>query len=397
MKLRGSWSQKPHYQTEQAQRGTLVISVTASGHVSSANSATVATQTSGVVSKIYVKNGQLVKSGDQIAEMDLDLDGKQRAAQAFSSYQSAKNTLDTANANYFSLQSTMLTQWKTYMDIAQSGSYQNSDLSPRTDQRQLPQFMTTSDDWLAAEAKFKIQQQIIAQTQTAVNSAWASYQQASPIIYAPISGAITGLSLQVGAVLTAQTGSSGNSTAQRIANIKTAATPTIMIELAQIDAPKVKIGNKATIKLDALPDKTFTGEVVSVDTVGMISSGVTSYPTVIKLDVPSDDMYSNMSATASIITKTRNDVVLVPVSAVQNQNGQASVRVLANETMSLVPVEIGDASDAQTEILSGIREGDTVVTSVISQTGTRTQGSTSPFSAFGGRGFGGGAFRVGGR
>lgn len=387
-------SQKQTYQTAKATKGTLIVAVTGSGQVSSANSASVTTQTSGVVKNIYVENGQQIKSGDPIAEVELDMDGKQRASQALASYQSAKNSLDSATANLYSTQSTMFTAWKTYTDIAESSTYQNPDGTPITDKRNLPQFMSTSDDWLSAEAKYKNQHNVIVQAQTSVSSAWASYQQASPIIYAPISGTISGLSLQIGSVLTAQTGSSGNSASQRIANIKTIATPTVSVNLTEVDVPKVHIGNKATITLDALPEKSYTGKIISIDTTGTVSSGVTTYPAVIKLDTGGDELFPNMSAQANIITQVKDDALLVPTSAVQNQNGQSSIRILKNGKVTQTLVETGLSSGTQIEITSGVSEGDEVVTSIQATqptTGTRAQ------SVFGGGGFGGAVFRGGGR
>jgi multidrug efflux pump subunit AcrA (membrane-fusion protein) len=387
------------YQTETAKKETLVVSISASGQISAANSASVSTQTSGVVKKIFVTNGAQVKAGDAIAEVDLDLEGKQRSAQAYASYQNAKNSLDSANANYYSLQSTLYTQWKTYMDKAENSTFTNADGSPNADQRNLPGFASTQADWLAAEAKFKTQQGVIAQAQTSLSSAWASYQQSSPTIYAPIPGTITGLALQIGGVLSSQTSSTGNSTSQRIANIITEAAPQVTVQLAQIDAPKVTIGDKATILLDALPDKTFTGSIISIDTVGSVSSGVTSYPAIIKLDMASDDIFANMSATARIITETKDDVVLVPSAAVQTTNNETTVRIMKNNVVTSVPVEVGNANDTQTEIISGVSEGDVVVTGSTGGTSTtRSTTTSSPFSAFGGRGMGGGAvIRTSGR
>lgn len=378
----------PQYQTAIVENGTLIVSITGSGTVSSANSATVTTQTSGVVKKLFVENGQEVKSGDQIAEVDLDMDGKQRAAQALASYQSAKNSLDNANATYYSLQSTLYSNWKTYMDISQSSTYQNSDGSAKTENRVLTPFTISQDDWLAAEAKFKNQQGVIGQAQTSANSAWASYQLASPIIYAPITGTISGLSLQIGSVLTALTGSSGNSTAQRIANIKTSATPTVTVNLTEVDAPKIKIGNKATITMDALPEKSYTGKVVSIDTTGVVSSGVTSYPCVIKLDSGGEEIFPNMSAQANIITDIKDNALLVPTGAVQNQGGQSVVRIMQNGKVVSINVEVGLSSSTQTEILSGISQGDTVVTSINNGTASPAT-SNQTRSVFGGGGFGG--------
>lgn len=392
-RIRGTKSQQPQYQTAQVEKGTLIVTVTASGAVSAANSATVNTKASGVVSKIYIENGQKVKTGDKIAEIDLDLEGKQRATSAWGSYQSAKNSLESAKISYYTLQSDLLTNWKTFMDLAQSSMYQNSDESPNTTNRQLPQYMATDNDWLSAEAKYKQQENVVAVAQTALNTAWLSYQQSSSTIYAPISGTVTGLSLQIGSVLTAQSNTSGTATAQKIASIQTDASPIISVNLTQIDTPKVKVGNKATLTFDAFPGKTFTGKVVSIDTIGAVSSGVTIYPAVIKLDTEVPEIFSNMTASATIITQMKDNIILAPSSAVQTQNGQATVRVLKNGKMEQVTVETGISSTTQIEIVSGLSEGDNVVTSVISSNGTGQQRSTQTQSPFGG--FGGGPMRIG--
>lgn len=396
-KILGAGSTKITYQTDAAVKGTLIVSVASSGQVSSANSASVTTQTSGVVSNIYVKNGDSVKSGDPIAEVDLDMDGQQRAQQALASYQSAKNSLTSANNSLFSLQSTMFSKWKTYTDIAENSTYQNPDSSPNTTNRVLTPFTIAQDDWLSAEAAYKNQQNVIAQAQTSLNSAWASYQQASPTIYAPISGTISGLSLQVGSVLTSQTSSTGNSTSQRIANIKTAATPVAVVNLSEVDVPKIRIGNKATLTMDAFPNQTFTGKIASIDTTGSVSSGVTTYPAYIVFDTAIDGIYPNMAVDANIITLVKDNVILVPNAAVQTANGQTTVRVMKNGNVSSVDVTVGSSNDTQTEIVSGINENDVVVTGTTT-TGARTSSTaTSPFSALGGnRGFGGGAVIRGG-
>lgn len=391
-KTLGAKSNTPQYQTATATKDTLVVSVSASGSVSSANSAQVTTQTSGVVTKIYVKNGDPVKAGDKIADVDLDTDGKQRATQTLAAYQSAQNNLAAAQAALYSTQSTMYTKWNNFMNLATNGTYQNSDGTANNTNRVLPQFTTTNDDWLAAEALYKNQQSQVTQAQTAVSSAWAAYQQSSPAIYAPISGTISGLSFQVGSVLTAQTSTSGSSTSQRIANIKTDATPTAVVGVNETDIPKIKVGNKATMTMDAFPNQTFTGKVVSIDTTGTVTSGVTTYSAYIVFDSATDGIYPNMAVDANIITKVDADAILVPNAAVQTSNGQSTVRVLKNGQVTSVPVTVGDSDATNTQILSGIKEGDTVVTSVTTTT-TNTTSTSSPFSSFGGgnRGFGGGA------
>jgi RND family efflux transporter MFP subunit len=391
---------KTSYTTDTATRGTLIVTVSASGSISSANSASVSTQTSGVVSKIYVKNGDTVKSGDAIALVDLDMNGQQRADQALASYLGAKNSLSSAQAQMYSLQSALYTNWQKFVDIAQNSTYQNGDGSPNTGNRVLTPFTTVQDNWLAAEAQYANQKNVVAAAATSVSSAWANYQQTSPTIYAPISGTISGLSLQLGSVLTAQTSSTGNSTSQRIANIKTDATPVAIVNLSEVDVPKVKVGDKVTLTMDAFSTQTFTGKIVSIDTTGSVSSGVTTYPAYIVFDTAIDGIYPNMGANAGIITEVKDNVVMVPNAAVKTTNGQTTVSVMKNGNVSSVDVTVGVANDSETEITSGVNDGDTVVTGT-SVTGTSTTSTaTSPFSSLGGRGFGGGgggAVRTGGR
>lgn len=383
-------TKQAQYQTATAEKGTLVVTITASGQVSAANNTSITTQASGVVSKVYSQNGQTVKTGAKIAELELDLDGRQRSTQAWSSYQSAKNNLENAKTAMYTLQSDMFSKWDTFKTLAESGKYENSDKTPREDMRTLPEFYIGKDDWLATEAKYKTQENVVAQAQTALNSAWLSYQQTSATIYAPISGTITGLSLQPGTVLLAQSNTSGTAASQKIASIKTNAPAQLAVSLTEMDIPKVKIGNKVTLTLDALPDKTYTGKVISIDTIGSISSGVTTYPAVIALDAEAPEILPNMSVQANIITEVKDYVVLMPSSAVQTQNGQTTVRILKNGKVQTVNVETGLSSSSQTEIISGVAEGDIVVTSVATSGSAKTgsQGR-SVFS-----GMGGGAFRM---
>ena len=167
--------------------------------------------------------------------------------------------------------------------------------------------------------------------------------------------------------------------------------PTVSINLSEIDIPKVKIGDNATVILDALTDKTFTGKVISIDTVGTVSSGVTTYPVIIQLDLESNSILPNMAATANIITATKDNVLLVPASSIQSQNEEIFVRVMKNNKPKEVAVETGLSSDTQTEITSGLSEGDIVVTNIIQSNTASQRQTTSPFG-----GFSGGSFRQSG-
>jgi macrolide-specific efflux system membrane fusion protein len=386
---------KAQYQTAQVTKGTLVVSLTEAGQVSVANKVSIVTQASGIVSNVYVKSGQEVSTGDKIADITLDTAGQQRQAQAYSSLLSAQNSLQSANTQLYTLQNQEFVANQKF--INDKGIPNPSD----TDKLN-PVYIEENAAWLAAEAAYKNQTNVIAASQAGLSNASLSYQLTSGTIIAPTAGTIGDLiitkGMQIGSSNTTA-GSSTNTSNQAIASIITGNATTVSISVAEVDAPQIKIGQAATITFDALPSKTFTGKVMGLNTTGAITSGVTTYPAVIQMDDATDtSVFPNMSATANIITKVDDNVLLVPSAAVQTVGTASSVRVLKNGQVSTVTVQTGDTSDSQTVITSGLNEGDTVITSVISAAAS-TSTSASPFSGglrLGGGGGGGGGNTGGG-
>ena len=84
------------------------------------------------------------------------------------------------------------------------------------------------------------------------------------------------------------------------------------ISLNEVDVAKVKIGQKATLTFDAIPDLTITGNVSQIDTIGTVTQGVVTYNVQIAFDTQDDRVKSGMSISAAIITDTKQDVLLVP-------------------------------------------------------------------------------------
>src|SRR5581483_7012682 len=385
----------PTYQTATAAKGTLISSVTESGQVAVANRVAVTTGANGIVSHVYVKSGDTVTAGETIADLTLDIAGQQKQAQAWASYLSAKSSLDAANANYNTLQAKLFTTNQSFLQD------RGSSANPSDTQKQDPVYIEENANWLAAEASYKAQANVIAQAQSAVNNALLAYDAVSSSIIAPSNGTITDLTIapgmQVGGAEVS--GGSSGTTLTTIANIKSEGIPTISVNLSEVDAAKVKSGDKATITFDALPNKTYTGKVIGINTTGTVSSGVTSYRTTIALDTSDDHILPNMSATASIITDIKDNVLTVPTAAVQSSGGVSMVRVLKNGQISQVQVTTGETSDTDTEIDSGLNEGDTVVVGFVASGGTSTASpfsNSNPFRGFGGGGGGGAVFRTGG-
>src|SRR5258708_1317293 len=374
--LRGrSSASKPTYQTEKVQRGTIISTVTASGHVLSANTMTVTTGATGVVKKVYVKEGDKVYAGQTIAQLTLDTDGAVANAKAWASLVSAQDSYNSANNNYRGTQAAL-------QNIYDQVKGHDSDETPA--QKDLRTKAEVSNDNAFDSVKG---------AQANLASAGLSYRQTSPTITAGMSGIISSINVVPGMVLSSNATSTTATSSQTIAAIKGTGTPIVSVNLTEINVPKIKVDQKVTLTFDSIPDKTYTGHVATVDRVGITSSSVTNYPINIILDTDSSEILPNMAANANIILETKTDVLLAPTAAIQTQNGQTSARTLKNGVEVDVPVEVGISSDTQEEIISGVSEGDEVITGTV-RTGAAPPTTRSVFSGgFGGGG--GGNVRVG--
>ncbi|MEI7709711.1 MAG: HlyD family efflux transporter periplasmic adaptor subunit [bacterium] len=170
------------------------------------------------------------------------------------------------------------------------------------------------------------------------------------------------------------------------------------ISMNEVDVAKIKIGQKATLTFDAIPDLSISGLVADVDTIGTVSQGVVTYIVKVSFDTQDDRIKPSMSVSAAIITAAKQDVLLVPNSAVKSQNGTSYVEMfdapiipptdgLIGSISKIAPnkitVEIGIVSDSQTEIISGIKEGDEIVSRTITPKTTATAAAPSLFGSTG--------------
>lgn len=375
------------YQTAPVEKGTIVSTVTASGIVINSNYLPITTQASGTIKAVYVKDGQKVTAGEKIAEISLDTAGSQKNTQAWSSYLSAKNSYENSLSQLDTLQISLYsTNQKLINDGVARGLAWND-----------PTYIQENAAWLAAERNYKTQSSVITQVKSNISSSWAAYQLTAPIIYAPSSGTISNVVIVPGMNVNTSYGSSSVSSTsnsnQNVAVILSGGTPLASVNISEVDVVRVKPGEKVTISLDSLPGQTFSGKVMTIDKIGVVSSGVTNYPSIIQFDSDFVNILPNMSITASIITNQKDDVLMVPSGAVKSTNGAYSVRVLVEGQPVDVPVEIGVTSTSNTEITSGVNEGENVVTAVVNPTTTSPTGG----SVFGGQIRTGGALRPGGR
>jgi HlyD family secretion protein len=147
-----------------------------------------------------------------------------------------------------------------------------------------------------------------------------------------------------------------------VANLSTLNLP---VKVDELDLPKIKVGQKAEVKVDAITGKVFNGEVTQVSTVGTVTNGVTFYTAVVSLSNVTELKYT-MTATADILIEDKKDVLVVPVEYVKTRSGKKVVSVKkADGTIEADhEVKIGANSSTLIEITDGLAAGDIIVNQV---------------------------------
>lgn len=220
-------------------------------------------------------------------------------------------------------------------------------------------------------------------------------------VRAPFDGIVAASEAQVGDDASASTVIATLVTAQDVASVT----------LTETDVSKVREGQKATLTFDALPDLQLTGTVIAVNLAGSVSQGVVSYAAKVGFDADSEQVRPGMSVTASIITESRADTLIVPSSAVKASGDASYVELLPDAVAAdgglysssggpqRQAVEVGLSSDTETEILSGLAAGDRVVTRTVTPSASAASTARTSGSVLGGGGvragggFGGGLAR----
>lgn len=179
------------------------------------------------------------------------------------------------------------------------------------------------------------------------------------VITAPFDGVIAAVNTKVGDLL-----SPAGYTATAIRLIDPDRLE-LEVKVDEADIARVSLGQKAAVTLDALPDQVFNGTVTFIGWLADIEAGVVSFKVKISLgSVQSGLLKEGMSATADIIMEERHGVLLVPSRAIkQDSQGKPVVQVVVDGQVQDRAVVIGISDGFQTEIISGLAEGETVVES----------------------------------
>jgi HlyD family secretion protein len=221
-------------------------------------------------------------------------------------------------------------------------------------------------DGTAVEDDIAANQSVVTTAQDQLTAAQTA--EGKDIITSPVNGVIAELDVKNGDALTA---------GSAVATIIDPDAMQTVVSIDELDIAKVQLGQQANVTLDAITNKTFTGEVTQIDPIGTSTNGVSDFNVTITIDYPTGVMVG-MTSNADIITKSKDNAVVVTANAIFDKAGNTGYVIDARKVfdssgksiqlnnMSMnelikkygTKVTIGLANVDQDEITDGLQAGD---------------------------------------
>ncbi len=275
-----------------------------------------------------------------------------------------RSTVSSARSSVSALISNMIT-------AQQSITSAESQLAQSQEAFNLKKAPPTAEDLTIAQAQL---------TSAEANLLTAQTNYSNTVITAPFDAVVGAVGVKIGDQANSATSAITLITANQLADLS----------LNEVDATKIKVGQKVTLTFDAIPDLTLAGTVVEVSPLGTVSQGVVTYNVKIAFDTQDERIRPGMSVTANIITQVKSDILSVPSEAVKAQGNSNYVETPASTFASAsttpivplsqapvkTPVIVGISNDTSTEIVSGLSEGDWIIIKTANTIKSATQGST---------------------
>lgn len=328
------------FETAQVATANIQNSVTATGSIEPVTEVTVGTQVSGIINKIYVDYNSEVKKGQVIAELDkTNLMSELTTAKA--NLTSAQNTLNYEKANY--------NRYKTLYDKG----------------------LVSADDFESARLSYQKAQESVTTAKESVQKAQTNLGYAT--ITSPIDGVVLAKSVEEG-----QTVAASYSTPELFTIAKNLTDMQVIADVDEADIGDVKEGERVTFTVDAYPDDTFEGRVTQVRQEATTTNNVVTYEVVISASNPDLKLKPGLTASVTIYTAEKRGVTSVPSKALRfsptqetvgklkivDCNGKNKVWTLDGKSIKAHAVQTGMTDGINTEILSGISKGATIVTNI---------------------------------
>ena len=244
-----------------------------------------------------------------------------------------------------------------------------------------------------AETDLEIQESMLEASTFGVSQARAAVEEArdqlsKTVIVAPMSGRVTRLNVEEGETVIVGT---MNNPGSLVLTVSDLSVMEVVLEVDETDVPEIALGDEATVELDAFPELEFPGLVTEIgnsairppsQSAGSGQTPTIDFEVVVTLINPPAELRPDLSATAEVITDTRDNQLSIPIISLtlreeeEDGNGTSSsgngragdksdpiegVFVIREGRVTFTPVQVGIAGQEYFEVLAGVSLGDSIV------------------------------------
>lgn len=338
----GKKEEQINFKQEKVATHTLQNSITATGTIEAVTSVTVGTQVSGIVNKLYVDYNSVVKKGQVIAELDKT---------------NLISELNTAKANLASTESNL--------------SYQSANM--KRYQTLYKKGLVSADEYENALLAYRQAKEQVASSRENVQKAQTNLGYAT--ITSPIDGTVISKSVEEG-----QTVAASFNTPELFTIARDLKNMQVIANVDEADIGGVAVGNRVNFTVDAYPDDTFEGVVKQVRLEATTTNNVVTYEVVISAPNADLKLKPGLTANVTIFTKEQANILSVANKALRftptketvgkdmkivDCKGKNKVWTLNGNTLTAHSVNIGQSDAMHTQIISGIKAGQSVVTEIV--------------------------------
>lgn len=338
----GKKEEQINFKQDKVATHTLQNSITATGTIEAVTSVTVGTQVSGIVNKLYVDYNSVVKKGQVIAELDKT---------------NLISELNTAKANLASTESNL--------------SYQSANM--KRYQTLYKKGLVSADEYENALLAYRQAKEQVASSRENVQKAQTNLGYAT--ITSPIDGTVISKSVEEG-----QTVAASFNTPELFTIAKDLKNMQVIANVDEADIGGVAVGNRVNFTVDAYPDDTFEGVVKQVRLEATTNNNVVTYEVVISAPNADLKLKPGLTANVTIFTKEQANILSVANKALRftptketvgkdmkivDCKGKNKVWTLNGNTLTAHSVNIGQSDAMHTQIISGIKAGQSVVTEIV--------------------------------
>jgi HlyD family secretion protein len=367
---RGNSTKLEPSQLAKAETGDIAKSVVATGKVQPITKVEVKSKASGIVTRLDTDINANVKQGQVLAQLDqieiLAQVGAQRA-QLAASESNARAAAAAIEYDKVNAEAPDLPMYKHTYDRALQMSKDGVVSQQALDDAQ-QKYLAAANTRDKAVAQISVDTSKLHQAQAQVQQSQSSLKQLEEqlsytTITSPMDGVILSRDVELGDAVSSILVM--GSTATLVMTIGDVRQVYVQGKVDESDIGKVYLGQTARIKVESFKDKTFLGKVTRIAPLGVEKDNVTTFEVRVSIDNPGGELKANMTANAEILLEEHKNVLTVPEQAViYDKDRNASVEVpdpSQKKGRRKVDIKAGISNGTKTEVLAGLKTGDTVI------------------------------------